>query len=171
MPPRSWFLVGWPVGIDQNDARGRFPNDSANDCLPACLSAVDAYLRGWSAKQAVAPDVIRDWGYGDGHRGYTKPGVLVPWLWSRGIPARTLEEWPVRDARLTVESALQAGHPVLGLTWEGRYYHWTPLIGFDQETVTRHQTIGGYAETLTWETWLDRYAGYLVVVDMARGDL
>ena len=171
MPPRSYFLAGWPVGLNQNDPRGRIPNDAVNDCLPTCLSAVDAWLRGWTAAQAVAPDAIRDWGYGDGHSGYTKPSVLVPWLWQRGITAKTLEEYPVRNARLTVEAYLQQGKPVLGYTWEGRYYHWTPLIGFDPDTVTRHQTIGGYAETLTWETWLDRYAGYLVVVEAGRGDV
>lgn len=171
MPTRSYFLAGWPVGINQNDSRGRFPNDSKNDCLPACLSAVDAYLRGWTAGQAVAPDAIRDWGYGDGHTGYTTPGVLVPWLWQRGIPAQTLADFPVREARLTVEAAVQQGRPVLALTWEGAYYHWTPLIGFDQGTITRHQTIGGYAETLTWDRWLDLYAGYLVVVGVARGQV
>lgn len=171
MPPRSWFLTGWPVGINQNDARGRFPNDSKNDCLPASLSAVDAYVRGWTAAQAVAPDAIRDWGYGDGHSGYTEPGVLVPWLWQRGIPARVRSDVPVRDARLAVEAAIQQGQPVLARTWEGTYYHWTPLIGFDQATVTRHQTIGGQAETLTWDTWLDRYAGFLVVVEARRGDV
>ena len=94
----------------------------------------------------------------------------MPWLWDRGVPANIYAA-PAQAVRLMVEAAIQQGQPVLARTWEGTYYHWTPLIAFDQNGVTRHQVLGGGVETLTWDDWLDRYAGWLVVVPATRGSL
>lgn len=168
MRPASYTLSGWPVEINQLDHRGRWPNDAWNDCLPASLSAVDAYLHGETAEEAFPPDYIRDWGYGDGYRGYTEPGRLLGWLHSRGVPAHVANP-DDGEVRLVIEAAIQQGQPILVRTWETTYYHWTPVIGFDQATVTRHQVLGGGVETLDWQAYLDRYAHYVVVVPARRG--
>ena len=45
------------------------------------------------------------------------------------------------------------------------YYHYAPVIGFDAETVTRHNPLGGTRETLSWRDWLYRYVGDVTVAE------
>lgn len=129
-----------------------------NDCLPTSVAAVIWWLRGVS----VPPDAIRDWAYGDGTTGYTRPGKVVPYLSLFDIPYEdhiTSEPLPVLD------EALGNGWPVLAWTYEpGGYYHWTPTTGHGAGVVVRHQVYGGTREALADADWLSRYAGWLVVI-------
>lgn len=157
-------LPAWPYTLSQlaggpgpDDADGR-ADDPYNDCLPAAVAAVLRWLRGI----VVQPDAVRDWAYGDGTRGYTEPGPILPYLAQYGIGyAVTTTQTPLA----AVKDALDKGRPVLARTREpAGYYHWTPLTGYGAGQVIRHQVYGGYRETLDESDWLARYAGWLVVI-------
>lgn len=139
------------------DADGR-PDDRWNDCLPASLAAALE----WRFGRHPEPDAIRDAVYGDGHTGYTEPGPMAAYLravW--GLDAQVRE---AADPFPLIEHALRGHCPVLARTWEGTYYHWTPVTGLSETEVVRHQTLGGYRETLTRAEWRQRYAGWLLVI-------
>ena len=105
---------------------------------------------------------MKDAAYGDGYVGYTEPGKFVPLLASLGVTGT-----PIRndDPLPTVRYALTVQQPVLARTFEPEgYFHWTPVIGLDADTITRHQVLGGGAETLPLDVWLERYAGWLFVL-------
>ena len=116
----------------------------------------------WRFGRHPEPDAIRDAVYGDGHTGYTEPGPMAAYLravWGLDAQARqTADPLPV------IEHALRGRAPVLARTWEGTYYHWTPVTGLSEAAVVRHQTLGGYRETLALAEWQRRYAGWLVVL-------
>lgn len=129
-----------------------------NDCLPTSVAAVIRWLRGVS----VPPDAIRDWAYGDGTQGYTRPGEIVPYLSLFDIPY----EHRITSLPMPVlQEAAANGWPVLAWTYEpGGYYHWTPVTGLGDGQVIRHQVYGGYRETLPQTDWLSRYSGWLVII-------
>lgn len=105
---------------------------------------------------------MKDAAYGDGYTGYTEPGRFVPLLASMGVTGT-----PIRngDPLPTIRYALTVQQPVLARTFEPEgYFHYTPIIGLDATTITRHQVLGGGAETLPLDVWLERYAGWLFVL-------
>ena len=157
-------MAGWPYSLNQlrggpgpNDADGR-ADDPYNDCLPTSIAAVIEYLRGVS----VPPDAIRDWAYGDGTKGYTEPGPVMPYLALYGIGY----EHHITGLPLPViEEAASRGWPLLAWTHEpAGYYHWTPVTGYGEGQIIRHQVYGGYREALAETDWLARYQGWLIVI-------
>lgn len=160
-------MAGWPLvdqltgGAGPSDADGVAEN-RWNDCLPASIAAVLQYLRG----VAVTPDHIKDWAYGDGFIGYTEPTRVAPFLslWGIGYEVQRTDE-----PRPLVEAALRRGWPVLARSFEPEgFYHYTPVIGYDAASVTRHNPLGGRREELSWLDWLHRYAGWLVIARETR---
>lgn len=159
------MLDGWPL-VDQlagavgpGDADGVAEN-RWDDCLPASIAAVVEYLRG----VVVAPDHIKDWAYGDGFVGYTEPSRVAPFLslWGIGYEVRRAD---AEDAKEATKAALRQGWPVVARSFEPEgFYHYCPVVGYEDETVTRHNPLGGRRETLSWRDWLHRYAGWLVIV-------
>ena len=105
---------------------------------------------------------MKDAAYGDGYVGYTEPGKFVPLLASLGVTGTAIRN---DDPLPTIRYALTVQQPVLARTFEPEgYFHYTPIIGLDSETITRHQVLGGGAETLPLAEWLERYAGWLFVL-------
>lgn len=137
--------------------------------MPLSTAAVIEYLTG----VVIPADSIRDWCYGEGHKGYTFPLDMARYLWeTRGIPAEVIVIDAPQDV---INDALAKGWPVMARTWErsvgsNGYFHWTPVTSVqDSDWITRHQTLGGYQESIARPEWLRRYAGWLLVVKQARG--
>lgn len=119
----------------------------------------------WLGLGRVTADELKDAVYGEGHTGYTDPADYVPLLAELGMKAT-----PIRtdDPRPIVEDALRRGVAVAARSFEPEgYYHYCPMVGFDDATVTRHNPLGGRRETMSWRDWLHRYAGALVVMERA----
>lgn len=120
-------------------------------------------MLGWLGLGSFRADTLKDAVYGEQHTGYTDPADYVPLLAGLGMEAT-----PIRtdDPRPIVEAALRRGAAVAARSFEPEgYYHYAPVVGFDAETVARHNPLGGRRETLSWNDWLHRYAGWLVVAE------
>jgi hypothetical protein len=156
--------LGWPLvnqlagGPGPNDADGVAEN-RWNDCLPASLAASLA----WFGLGDFEPDALKDAVYGDGYKGYTSAAKFVALMASLGL---RLTVQVTDDPRPVVEAALRGGKAVIARSYEPEgFYHYAPVIGFDGETVTRHNPLGGLRETLSWRDWLYRYVGDVTVAE------
>lgn len=142
-----------PDGIDEN---------RWNNCVGTTLAAA---LQ-WYGLGTLTADELKDAVYGEGHTGYTDPGDYVSLLAGLGMRTTVIR---TDDPRPIVEDALRRGTAAAARSFEPEgFFHYCPVIALDDETVTRHNPLGGKRETLSWRDWLHRYAGYVVVMDVAR---
>lgn len=111
------------------------------------------------------PDQIRDTMYYDGYRGYTTTNRLRDfardvWGWWAGDA-----EMSASEARALIEGRAVRDAFIITLTREpAGYYHFTPVTGYDAETIVRHNVLGGYREALTWAEWSRRFAGWVLML-------
>lgn len=160
--------MGWPL-LDQLTS-GAGPSDPDgidenrwNNCVGTALAAA---LQ-WYGLGHFRADELKDAVYGEGHTGYTDPIDYVSLLAGLGLRAT-----PIRtdDPRTVVEDALRRGVAVAARSFEPEgYFHYCPVIALDDKSVTRHNPLGGRRETLSWDDWLHRYAGWLVTMEKGTG--
>jgi hypothetical protein len=173
-------LENWPTWVNQLSGETLDDDGVAdnpwNDCGPACVRAVGIYL----GKGDVYADEIRDWIAGiEGSHGYTLAVDLARYM--REVWSLDVVVIPGSGAPETVRTALDNGWPVIALTAEPAGYnatvgywqrtpfnHFCPYIGYSDAHITRHQVLGGYSETLSWQEWQRRFLGWLIVVRQAK---
>jgi len=137
-----------PDGIDEN---------RWNNCVATTLAATLA----WYGLGHYQPDDLKDAVYGEQWTGYTDPAEYIFLLADLGLASTVIR---TDDPRPIVEDALRRGVAVAARSFEPEgFFHYCPVIGFDDTSVTRHNPLGGRRETLSWADWLHRYAGYVVV--------
>lgn len=154
--------LAWDYSLDQlrGQPQGSY-SDPWNDCGPASLAAV----RAWRDGIHIEPDQIRDDIYGDGYRGYTYTEDLAAYARTAwGYQATDRTETGDRIKQIVMDT-LRAGKNIITLTKEPEgYYHFTPVTGFNEDVVIRHNVLGGRREVLSWYEFLQRFAGWIILL-------
>ena len=155
--------TAFPYHINQLEgAQSGQYSDPWNDCGPAALVACRYRLTG----ELWMPDQIRDWMYYDGYKGYTTTNRLCDfardvWGWWAGDA-----EMSASEARALIENRVVKDAFIIILTREpAGYFHFTPVTGWDEdEGIVRHNVLGGRRETLTWDEFYRRFAGWVITL-------
>lgn len=154
--------LAWNYNLDQ--LRGQpqgSDSDPWNDCGPMSLAAT----RLWRDGIHIEPDQIRDDIYGDGYRGYTYTNDLAAYARNAWGYDASDSHHTTQDIKSFIMETLRAGKNIITLTKEpAGYYHFTPITGFSEDVVIRHNPLGGKRETLSWFEFLNRFAGWVITL-------